>query len=436
MTDAAHRRSSRGRVGVAFAAALLGALGLVLGTPKPASAVPANGRAAWNFKQVEITRSVQEAGHDGRGVIVAVVDTWVDSSNKTEFGNRVLAGADCANHAGQCVPGPAKHDGCGHGTHVAGTVASTNWGVAPQATILPVRVLTDPDGQHPDECTGSTTDVAAGINWAAHHGARVINLSLAAVKGVATASPVTKAVQQAVNAGIVVVFAAGNSDRPVADAYGGRALIVAATGPSGGLASYSQHGLGVSVAAPGGDPKGSTCAADGSDCVVSTWLNKEYAALAGTSMSAPHVSGLAALLLSQHPGRSESNVVQMIEATAHPLQGAGNGRIDAAAALGVTPSGAPTHTPATHSAAPTHRATAQAVPGNGHGPATVRPAPPTKTTAKPGTTAAPKGPSLKVLSPSGSDEQKDLPVAPPLAAAALLVGLASGLVAVGRQSRT
>src|SRR5436190_20288242 len=440
MTDAAHRRSSRGRVGVAFATALLGALGFVAGTPSPASAVPVDGRAAWNFKQTDVTRSVQEAGHDGRGVIVAVVDTWVDSSNKAEFGGRVLVGADCANHNGACVPGPAKHDDCGHGTHVAGTVASTNWGVAPQATILPVRVLTDPDGQHPDECTGSTGDVAAGIKWAWQHGARVINLSLAAVKGVATASPVTKAVQQAVSQGVVVVFAAGNSDRPVADAYGGRALIVAATGPSGALASYSQHGLGVSVAAPGGDPRGSACAADGSDCVVSTWLTDkngqpQYAALAGTSMAAPHVSGLAALLISQHPGRSESNVVQTIESTAHALKGAGSGRIDAAAALGVTPSGTPTQTPATRSASPTHRATAQAVPGHGHRTATVQPVPHTTATAKPGATSSPKGQPLKTVLGSGSDEHKGLPILPLLAAAGLLVGVASGLVTVGRGSR-
>jgi thermitase len=435
MTEVAHRRSNRGRLTSALAVGVLGALCVVVATPAPAFAVPTNGRSAWNFKQIQATRNVQQAGHDGAGVVVAVVDTWVDASNGAEFSGRVKAGADCANHNGACIAGAAKKDDCGHGTHVAGTIASTNWGVAPKATILPVRVLTDPDGHHPDECTGSTSDVAAGINWARTHGARVINLSLAAVKGVATASPVTKAVQQAVNDGVVVVFAAGNSDRPVADSYGGRALIVAATGPSGGLASYSQHGLGVSVAAPGGDPRGSSCAADGSDCVVSTWLSKEYAALAGTSMAAPHASGVAALLFSQHPGRSGANVVQTLESTAHPLKGAGSGRIDAAAALGVTASGAPAKKPATHAPAPTHKATAQAMPGRGGSTATVRPLPRSSVTARPGASANPSGQPVNAVGRKSGKSGDDLPVGPPVAAAVLLVGLGSGLMSIRRRSR-
>src|SRR4051794_14510410 len=226
MTDVADHRS-RSRTVSAIAVGVVAAMCLV-GTTHARASVPPNARAAWNFKQVHVTSNVQRAGHGGLGVIVAVVDTWVDGSNQAEFGksSRVLRGADCVNRGGQCTT-TVRHDDCGHGTHVAGTIASTNWGVAPLVKILPVRVLADPDGNHPDECTGSTDDVAPGIRWADAHDARVINLSLAAVKGVATASPVTLAVQQAVSHGRVVVFAAGNSDRPVADSYGGKALIVA-----------------------------------------------------------------------------------------------------------------------------------------------------------------------------------------------------------------
>jgi subtilisin family serine protease len=430
MIDSADPRSRRSRTVSAIAVGAVAALLSFIAAPSPASAVASNARSAWNFKQIRVTSSVQSAGRDGAGVTVAVVDTWVDASNKSEFGNRVLPGADCVGHHGTCTQ-PVHHDDCGHGTHVAGTVASTNWGVAPGAKILPVRVLSDPDGQHPDECTGSTDDVAAGIRWADSHGARVINLSLAAVKGIgATKSPVTIAVQQAVSHGRVVVFAAGNSDRPVADSYGGHALIVAATGPSGGLASYSQHGAGVSVAAPGGDPRGSTCAGDGSDCVVSTWLGNQYAALAGTSMAAPHVSGLAALLFAQRPSRSEQNVVDTIESTAHPLAGAGSGRIDAASALGVTTTGTPTHKPATHSPAPAHSTAAQARAGSKK-PATVSPAP--RRSARPHASVSPQSQPLRVLEPTPQSSSKDLPLLPPVAAAVLLVGLSAGLFGVRRR---
>jgi subtilisin family serine protease len=436
MSNRAHRPSRRSRrvaliVGVAGALTALGVSGATA-----SSGPPPNGVSAWNFKQIHVTSHLQSAVNDGRGVTVAIVDTWVDSSNTAEFGGRVLAGADCANHGGQCVPGPAPHDDCGHGTHVAGTVGSKDWGVAPGVTLMPVRVLTDPDGNHPDACTGSTDDVAAGIRWADQHGAQVINLSLAAVKGVATASPVTAAVQKAVSDGGVVVFAAGNSDRPVADSYGGRALIVAATGPSGGLASYSQHGAGVSVAAPGGDPRGSTCASDGSDCVVSTWLHREYAALAGTSMAAPHVSGLAALLFAQHPGWSEAAVVQRIEATAHPLAGAGHGRVDAAAALGLSPNaGSASHPRATHAPTPRHTATAQARSRPAKHPATVKPRP-RPTAARPTTPTAPLNTlPLNVAGPTAADDGSNMPLAPPVAAAVLLVALAAGLLRVRRRGR-
>src|SRR4051794_27140253 len=145
MNSAADRRSRRG-LGVA-AVAVVGVL--VAGTG--AWATPANGLASWNFHQIHLTSVGQHAGHDGRGVVVAVVDTWVDKSNTNEFGNRVLPGADCLDQQnGNCTPGPAKPDDCGHGTHVSGTIASKTWGVAPEATIMPVRVLTDPDGHHPD----------------------------------------------------------------------------------------------------------------------------------------------------------------------------------------------------------------------------------------------------------------------------------------------
>lgn len=308
-------------------------LGLALVPPAQAAARPQE--QTWNGRQVNLY-AAQAAGRYGAGVLVAVIDGWVDSSHP-DFTGRVLPGADCST--GTCRAGQAA-DSCTHGTHVAGTVASTSYGVATKARVLPVRVLTvDSNG----DCTGTPAAVAAGIRYAVGQGARVLNLSLGPdVPGLGSNSAIPTAVQEAADAGAVVVFSAGNSDLPVAQAYGGNALVVAATGPNGQLASYSQYGQGVSVAAPGGEPSSSNACSQ-SNCILSLYPKAQYAVAAGTSMAAPHVSGLAALLFGQNPRRSREDVMRRITSTARPLSGAGSGLIDMTAALGVTPS---TPTPA------------------------------------------------------------------------------------------
>ena len=105
--------------------------------PLAAPATAAQPRT-WNFDQIKIGRA-QAAGRSGAGITVAVLDTWIDTDHG-DFGTRMLAGADCAGNA--CKSGHPKPDRCdAHGTHVAGTVASKYYGVAPAARILPVRVL-------------------------------------------------------------------------------------------------------------------------------------------------------------------------------------------------------------------------------------------------------------------------------------------------------
>jgi subtilisin family serine protease len=259
-----------------------------------------------------------------------VLDSWVDAAHR-DFEGRVLPGADCVG--GTCKAGPAPHDKCDHGTHVAGTVASSSFGVAPKARILPVRVLTY-DAQS-GNCVGQPDDVAAGIRWAVTHGARVINLSLGPdVPGLSASTAIPAAVSEAAAQGAVVVFSAGNSSLPVTDSYGSDAIIVAATARSGQLASYSQRGNGVDLAAPGGDPKTKdTCTQ--ADCITSLYPGNRYAVAAGTSMAAPHVSGIAALLLGQDAARTRDDVISRLENTARPLAQAGHGLVDAAAALGV-----------------------------------------------------------------------------------------------------
>ena len=187
------------------------------------------------------------------------------------------------------------------------------------------------------DCLGDPDDVAAGIRWAVAQGARILNLSLGPdVPGLTASSALPAAVQEAARAGALVVFSAGNASLPLADSYAGAALVVAATGPDGRLASYSQRDVGVDLAAPGGDPA-SADHCTRADCVTSLYPSDRYAVAAGTSMAAPHVSGTAALLLGQDPTRSRAELAARLTSTARPLADAGAGLLDAAAALDVRP---------------------------------------------------------------------------------------------------
>ena len=313
--------------------ALVG-LTLTTGTAGPAQAGPPAGTAVqrtWHADQARIP-AARAAGRSGAGVVVAVLDSWIDGTHP-DFEGRVLAGADCLG--GTCRPGPARADACDHGTHVAGTVAASSFGVAPKATVLPVRVLAF--DARSAECLGDPDDVAAGIRWAVAQGADVLNLSLGPdVPGLTASSSLPAAVREAADAGALVVFSAGNAALPLADSYAGAALVVAATGPDGRLASYSQRSVGVDLAAPGGDPAGAgSCTRD--DCVTSLFPADRYAVAAGTSMAAPHVSGTAALLLGQDPRRTRAQLVERLTSTARPLADAGAGLLDASAALSVRP---------------------------------------------------------------------------------------------------
>jgi subtilisin family serine protease len=398
-------------------------------TTVPASAAGEPTQRTWHGNQIHMY-GAQAAGHFGAGVTVAVLDGWIDRSHP-DFEGRVLAGADC--RSGTCKPGMTMENcGAHHGTHVAGTVAASNLGVAPKARILPVQVLSsDSKG----ECTGTPSAVSAGIRYAVAHGAKVLNLSLGPDNPGSTNAAIPTAVHEAAAAGAVVVFSAGNADLPVSQSYGSDALVVAATGPTGQLATYSQYGAGVTLAAPGGQPD-SRDNCEVSDCVLSLYPGNQLAVAAGTSMAAPHVSGLAALLFAQAPGRARSTVISRIENTAHALSGAGYGLIDVRRALGVsTTAPAPSHTP-THRAtvkpvvAPTHAATATKAPP-------VRPKPtPKVTTVAPSIPATPTEqptpePSVVATGPGKNDD--DVPFA--LAAGAGFLVLVSGAAVVGAGRR-
>jgi serine protease len=306
----------------------------------------------------------------GTGVVVAVIDTGyrphADLAANVVAGYDFIADTFVSNDGNgrdtsALDPGDAVAAGaCGggqptqsqpsswHGTHVAGTVAAvTNnsagvAGVAFGAKVQPVRAL--------GKCGGYTSDIAAGIVWASGGSvpgvpsnatpARVINLSLGGSGACDAAS--RDAITSARGRGTVVVVAAGNSNANAANfspASCPGVITVAATNRSGGRAYYSNFGASVAVAAPGGDMRGG--AAGG---ILSTLNNgtsapgaDSYAYYQGTSMAAPHVAGVVALMLSKNPSLSPDDVAARLKASARAFPSAcsqcGAGLVDASAAI-------------------------------------------------------------------------------------------------------
>ncbi len=241
----------------------------------------------WAFDAVDFESAWKLS--TGAGVTVAVVDTGVLGTHEDLAGS-VLPGLDLAadastyDHAGNGEVDPA-----GHGTHVAGIIAAhANNGVgiagaAPGARILPVRVL-DASG------SGSSSDVAEGIIWAADHGARVINLSL----GGGPSPGMQIAIQYALSKQVVTFAAAGNAyqdgNQPTYPAAYPEAVAVAAIDQSLNHASFSNTGSYVDIAAPG-------------DLIWSTYGTgrSQYALMSGTSMATPYATATAALVLAESP---------------------------------------------------------------------------------------------------------------------------------------
>ncbi|PAD75289.1 MULTISPECIES: S8 family peptidase [Paenibacillus] len=246
-------------------------------------------------------------------VVIAVLDTGVQLDHP-ELAPKLVSGYDFVD--GDAAP----YDGNGHGTHVAGIVAAaTNnargiAGVAPLASIMPVRVL-DNSG------SGNLSSVASGIIYAVNQGARVINLSLGSRSAAQT---LQHAIQYAWDRGVVVIAAAGNenTNAPAYPAYYPNVIAVASTNQRDARSSFSNYGNWVDVAAPG-------------DQILSTHLRGNYAYLSGTSMAAPHVAGVAGLLAAQQ--RTHLQIHNAIVETADPIPGTGtlwrHGRVNAARAV-------------------------------------------------------------------------------------------------------
>ncbi len=253
-----------------------------------------------------------------------------------------------ASSAGQCGPGQPARSSSWHGTHVAGTVAAvTNngtgvAGVAYGAKIVPLRAL--------GRCGGYTSDIADSIIWASGgsvagtpanaNPADVINMSLGG--GGACSTTTQSAINTARANGSTIVVAAGNSNTNASSANPANCngvITVASTDRNGARAYYSNFGSVVDVAAPGGD------VTTGSSNGVLSTLNSgssgpvadNYAYYQGTSMAAPHVAGLAALLKAVDGSLTPDQIESTIKATARSFPGTcnqcGTGIADAAAAV-------------------------------------------------------------------------------------------------------
>ncbi|MCO4250828.1 S8 family peptidase [Pseudarthrobacter raffinosi] len=305
----------------------------------------------------------------GTGVTVAVIDTGITAHPDLDV--NVLPGYDFVSDAtaardgngrdanaqdqgdwyaaGECGQSTAGNSSW-HGTHVAGTVAAVTGnatgvaGVAPNAKVVPVRVLA--------KCGGSLSDIADAIIWSAGgtvpgipanaNPATVINMSLGGSG--ACGSTYQAAINSAVSRGATVVVAAGNSNQ---DASGFRpancnsVVSVAASNPSGSLSYYSNYGSTVDLTAPGGDVR---VAGGGILSTINTGTSTPgsagYASYQGTSMAAPHVAGLAALMKSKSstltPAQVESTLKQGTRAMPGGCTtGCGTGLSDATKTMGL-----------------------------------------------------------------------------------------------------
>lgn len=328
---------------------------LMTGTAHAAAPNDPGWSQQWHLRTIHADRAWTKS--KGSGVVVAVVDTGVDG-NHPDLAGRLVTGR---NFVDAPSGGDANwQDKQGHGTFMAGLIAASTGNadgvasVAPLARIMPVRVL-GANG------TGKPSDVAAGIDWAISHGARVINLSLAQepIGGGDTNGgnlfadqSIDDAIKNAARSAVVVVaagnnFTSGGAPATSYDATSAGVIVVGASTRSDRRAAYSNYGAGLDVLAPGGGSASSpsTGSCDPNSPVVSTWWNPQsgssaYGAGCGTSMAVAHVSGIAALLRAR--GYSNASAVNRIENTAVDLYSPGRddqsgyGRVDAAAAVGAT----------------------------------------------------------------------------------------------------
>ncbi|MBI0375989.1 S8 family peptidase, partial [Streptomyces albiflaviniger] len=239
----------------------------------------------------------------GEGVTAYVIDTGVRTSHK-DFEGRATSGFDAVDND------DSADDGNGHGTHVAGTIAGAEHGVAKKAKVVAVRVLDD-------QGSGTTEQVVAGIDWVTEHheGPSVANMSLGGTPDEA----LDAAVQKAIDSGVTFGVAAGNESADASGSSPARvkdAITVASSTDKDEQSDFSNYGDVVDIYAPGSD-------------ITSDWNTGDDATntISGTSMATPHVVGAAAVYLSGHQDAKPADVAKGLTdgATADKISNPGDG---------------------------------------------------------------------------------------------------------------
>ncbi len=285
--------------------------------------------ATWGIDRIDQRNLPRDSTYnynfDGTGVHAYILDTGMRLTH-SQFSGRVGNGFDAITAGGNA------NDCHGHGTHVAGTVGGTTWGVAKKVTLHPVRVL---------DCTGYGSDaqVIAGMDWvtANHVKPAVANMSL----GGDPSPALDEAVERMIAAGVVTAVAAGNDSGNACSYSPARtpnALTVGSTTSSDARSSFSNYGTCLDIFAPGSSI---TSASNSSDTGSTS--------MSGTSMASPHVAGAAALYLQLNPTATPAQVMSALttNATANKVTSPGTGSVNKLLYTGFMGGGTPPPPPCT-----------------------------------------------------------------------------------------